>query len=645
MAIKINSSVGKVLYASLFTLVLPFLLILWAVKMESNLSLPVYENPILGIIVIIGGMLIMSFGIIELISRGKGLPMNPYPPDRFVTSGIYKYITHPIYTGASLLIIGVSIFFESASGLWIISPLFIVGCFALVVGFERKDLLKRFPDKRFKTLISIPKSYSEEPTVWDKISAYVLVLVPWIILSQAFSILGISIKSKVSYFPFEAHIPVINFTIIFYLIAYPMILLTPIIAKTKRDLRDFMVTGLIAMLAGFYFMFIFMFFTPVKISALPTIWGAFYEFAKISTDSFTAFPSFHVIWILLALAVYVKRFPSLKILWQFTIIVILISCLTTGIYSLLDVLGGIFVFLLAYFRYSIWKVIKKFAENIANSWKEWNFGYIRMMNHGLYGGLATFIGLTIIGLLIGKEHLPAILLVAVTVMISSALWAQFIEGSKKLLRPLGFYGGVIGGILGCILVNILFGVNFFLIFAALTVASPWVQAIGRVRCLVQGCCHGHITKSNIGIRYFHDRSRVVGLSDLKGEYLHPTPVYSILANTFYGIILFKLWFTTTPLSLIIGLSFIFNGLARFVEESYRGEPQTPIIGGLRVYQWIALIGIIVGAIFTTISVNVVRFGIHLNMDVFVFAFVAGLLSTILTGVDFPKANKRFSRLV
>ncbi|MEE8478802.1 MAG: diacylglyceryl transferase, partial [Candidatus Neomarinimicrobiota bacterium] len=67
--------------------------------------------------------------------------------------------------------------------------------------------------------------------------------------------------------------------------------------------------------------------------------------------------------------------------------------------------------------------------------------------------------------------------------------------------------------------------------------------------------------------------------------------------------------------------------------------------GLRVYQWIALIGIIVGAIFTTISVNVVRFGIHLNMDVFVFAFVAGLLSTILTGVDFPKANKRFSRLV
>jgi protein-S-isoprenylcysteine O-methyltransferase Ste14 len=200
MALKINSSVGKVLYASLFILVLPLLLILWAAKMESNLSLPVYENPILGIIVFIGGMLMMSFGIIELILRGKGLPMNPYPPDRYVTSGIYKFIPHPIYTGASLLIIGISIFMESASGLWIISPLFIIGWVALVTGFEKKDLLKRFPDKQFKTLISIPKSYGEQPTVWNKISAYVLVLVPWLILYQAFLLLGIPIKSKVSYF-------------------------------------------------------------------------------------------------------------------------------------------------------------------------------------------------------------------------------------------------------------------------------------------------------------------------------------------------------------------------------------------------------------------------------------------------------------
>jgi len=645
MALKINSSVGKVIYAFLFVVVLPLLMIFWAIKLDSNLPLPVYENSIAGISIIIGGLLIMTYGFIGLILHGKGLPMNPYPPLKYVTFGIYRLIPHPIYTGASSIIIGISIFVGSASGLWIISPLFIMCSVALVMGFEREDLLKRFPDKQFKTLISIPNSSNEEITTWNKISAYVLVLVPWIILYQGFSSSVMSEKSRISYFPFETHIPIINFTIIFYLISYLLIILAPVIAKSKKDLRDFMVSGLLTMVAGFYLMFIFTIFTPPKESSSSMVWGSFFEIAKISTHSFTAFPSVHVIWTLLAMTVYLKRFSSQKILWQVITIVILISCLTTGLCSLLDVFGGIIVFLLAFFRHSIWRIVQQFSEYIANSWKEWNWGYIRMMNHGLYGGLATLIGFSIVGLLIGKEYLPAILLVTITAMICSALWAQFIEGSKKLLRPLGFYGGVIGIILGSVLVNILFGTNFMLIFAAFTVAAPWVQAIGRVRCLVQGCCHGSITNSNIGIRYFHDRSRAVGLSDLKGKYLHPTPVYSILSNVIYGVLLFKLWFSAVPMSFIIGMSFIFNGLVRFVEESYRGEPQTPIIGGLRIYQWLALIGFIFGAVFTMIPVSVARLSIHISVEVFAFAVIAGLLSTVLTGVDFPRSNKRFSRLV
>jgi len=99
------------------------------------------------------------------------------------------------------------------------------------------------------------------------------------------------------------------------------------------------------------------------------------------------------------------------------------------------------------------------------------------------------------------------------------------------------------------------------------------------------------------------------------------------------------------MSFIIGMSFIFNGLVRFVEESYRGEPQTPIIGGLRIYQWLALIGFIFGAVFTMIPVSVARLSIHISVEVFAFAVIAGLLSTVLTGVDFPRSNKRFSRLV
>ncbi|MFQ5866091.1 MAG: prolipoprotein diacylglyceryl transferase family protein [bacterium] len=190
----------------------------------------------------------------------------------------------------------------------------------------------------------------------------------------------------------------------------------------------------------------------------------------------------------------------------------------------------------------------------------------------------------------------------------------------------------------------LFGTDFFLILAAFSVAAPWTQGWGRIRCLVQGCCHGKITSSNIGIRYFHERSRVVGISELTGEYLHPTPVYSILTNIVIGIFLAKLWLFNAPLTFIIGIYLILSGLGRFAEEHYRGEPQTPIIAGLRLYQWIALIGTITGAFFTTISHPVDTIDIQLSTETLIIATLLGLLAIFLTGIDFPHSNRRFSRL-
>jgi len=50
-------------------------------------------------------------------------------------------------------------------------------------------------------------------------------------------------------------------------------------------------------------------------------------------------------------------------------------------------------------------------------------------------------------------------------------------------------------------------------------------------------------------------------------------------------------------SLIVGLYFILSGLGRFVEEAYRGEVQTKIVGGgMRIYQWLALLSISIGMV-------------------------------------------------
>ena len=58
----------------------------------------------------------------------------------------------------------------------------------------------------------------------------------------------------------------------------------------------------------------------------------------------------------------------------------------------------------------------------------------------------------------------------------------------------------------------------------------------------------------------------------------------------------KLWLGGAAPSLIFGTYLILNGLGRFVEEAYRGEPQTPVMAGLRLYQWADVVSVLDGII-------------------------------------------------
>jgi prolipoprotein diacylglyceryltransferase len=268
---------------------------------------------------------------------------------------------------------------------------------------------------------------------------------------------------------------------------------------------------------------------------------------------------------------------------------------------------------------------------------------VRIINHGLLAGIGTFIGVNIVGWLIGPMHLLSILIVAFSGLVVSALWAQFIEGSPKLLRPYGYYGGVVGAIFGALVASFL-GTNVWLLLASFCVAGPWIQSFGRLRCLIQGCCHGREASPQIGIRYSHPRSRVCRLSNLTGVPIHPTPVYSILWNVIIAFVVTRLWFLHASFSLIAGMYLILTGLGRFVEEAYRGEPQTPVFGGLRLYQWIAILSVVAGAVLTAVratgEVPVPCF----SWESLIAGLGFGLFTWFALGVDFPDSNKRFARL-
>jgi prolipoprotein diacylglyceryltransferase len=93
-----------------------------------------------------------------------------------------------------------------------------------------------------------------------------------------------------------------------------------------------------------------------------------------------------------------------------------------------------------------------------------------------------------------------------------------------------------------------------------------------------------------------------------------------------------------------GVYLILSGIGRFVEEAYRGEPQTPIFWGLRLYQWIAIVTVFLGAVITTLVRTPITSEpvIHLS-SVFV-ALACGIAAWFVSGVDFPESSRRFARL-
>ena len=106
----------------------------------------------------------------------------------------------------------------------------------------------------------------------------------------------------------------------------------------------------------------------------------------------------------------------------------------------------------------------------------------------------------------------------------------------------------------------------------------------------------------------------------------------------------RLYLLQTRTALIGGIYLILSGLGRFVEEAYRGEPQTPILWRLRLYQWAAIATVIAGALISSIGDTPVPPHPRFDYSSLLLAFLCAAGGWFVTGVDFPESNKRFARL-
>lgn len=620
-----NQNIGKIIYALTFLVLFPAGLWFWAKFTEQIILLPAIESKIAGGILMVVGCSLMLWAMFALQYYGKGLPMNAYPPPVFVTQGPYRLFRHPIYWGFGLLMIGYFIYSGSASGFWLVSPLTVMGMVALVLGHESIDLKKRFPDQFIRTVLDYPEDKTDSADFRDRLTSLFwvgsyLVLSNFMIEKLNGTVLPFFVEPSGMITALKnPYLPILS--LIFFIA-------TPFFLKRKDVLREWEVSGFIALSYSAFIAFLY-----------PAIGAQYFPehgFVLFAVPIFLLFISLKALF---------RQSVKMAIVFAVIASILVVIQLNNSRSAILHLASSILIFMLSGYYLKIWIFLKNLAEKIANSWKEWVFGKVRVINHGFYVGSGAFLGVLLAGIIAGREYALALLVFTLIVNICAALWAQIIEGSAKLKRPFGYYGGIVGIVFGSFAVWIM-GLNIWVVIGVASVVMPWVQAIGRLRCLVNGCCHGRKSDNPlIGIRYFHPRSRVCNISGLKGELVHPTQLYAILWLSGVGILLLTLWNNGCSSPFIFGLYLILTSLGRFVEEAFRGEVQTPILGGLHLYQWTAIIALIIGILLTTIQVEPIPINPGFSWESVLVAFMSGLFVFFAMGVDFPYSNARFSRLV
>jgi protein-S-isoprenylcysteine O-methyltransferase Ste14 len=617
----------KIGYGVFFVVVLPCLLVLWAVAARDNVALPAYGNAAIGEALVAFAAALMSFGMLELWRFGGGLPMNAFPPPKFVSHGAFRFVPHPIYTGFVAAVLGISMIAGSTSGLWLVTPSVALGCAALVLGYERPDLLRRFGH----VVQILPADEESPPAFLERVRFVLHVIIPWLALYE-FTI-RLPLPSARIGFAFEEHLPVLPWTALIYESVYVAVALAPWAARSRRDLRRLTIAAWVAMLVVFPIYWFFPLTAPRRPLADSNWMTHLLAIERGANPPTAAFPSFHVLWALLVGRLYRPKWIG----WAYGGAVG-VSCVTTGMHYVADVVAAIAIAPMLLEPQAAWEKLRRWAERLANSWHEWRVGPVRIINHGFYAGAAAMAqaGMALAGA--GPALEWRVLATASAGIVSAAAWAQWVEGSSRLRRPYGFYGALIGTCVAC-----LFFRERWILLAAHALGAPWTQAIGRLRCLVNGCCHGCATTPQVGIKVSHPRSRVTRLAGLTGVPIHATQIYSILGNLVLGLLLMRMWISGCPVLLICGVYGMGNGLSRFVEEAYRGEPQTPVVWGLRLYQWLAIATVFIGAALTCVSSPAAP-ALAFSLADAGLAAVFALCVSVAMGVDLPESNRPLARL-
>ena len=169
-------------------------------------------------------------------------------------------------------------------------------------------------------------------------------------------------------------------------------------------------------------------------------------------------------------------------------------------------------------------------------------------------------------------------------------WPQYVrswDGLKDLARAGGvFYGGLIGAIVGTVILLRKRGIPFFTFADNAAPSVALGQCLGRVGCLLAGCCWGRHCELPWAITFSDPKaSENVGVP--LGVPLHPTQVYEAVGTLVLCVLLIV--FERRRYSGETFVRYLFGyAILRFTIEIFRGDPRGSVFGAMSTSQFIAL---------------------------------------------------------
>lgn len=177
-------------------------------------------------------------------------------------------------------------------------------------------------------------------------------------------------------------------------------------------------------------------------------------------------------------------------------------------------------------------------------------------------------------------------LLYIFVSYSSSQIVEFIRAGNFAFLGSGivFYGGLVGGVLGALLGVRVAGCKFALIERSVVPFVPLGHAVGRIGCVLAGCCHGFAYDGLFALYY---PNSVSGLSPEQGYF--PVQLLESLVNV--GLCVFLLWYEK-KIRRVTDVLFTYTGLyaiLRFFLEMLRGDAARGIWNTLSTSQIISVI--------------------------------------------------------